>query len=138
MVKKRKTLEDDIERLQERIWRRGRGKIKNKADFLAVYRSYLKDNDAKANVALQESVFSNMQSKHKGISSAVTTKKERAKAFVKAGQKPSAAEFDTIGYQKRGGRQVYARRTKYRYKNREVIVFRDKKGRFVHVPKTSR
>lgn len=138
MVKQRKTPEEDVDRLQERIWRRGRGKIKNKADFLSVYYGYMKNSPQKNDVDLQDKVFGNMQQRHKGLSSDIVGKRDRLKLFKRAGKTPSAKEFNTIGYQKKGGRQVYARRTVYKYKSRQITVFRDKKGRFVHVPKTSR
>ena len=129
-MRKRKTLEDDFERLAERIWQRGRGKIKNKADFIAVYNSYLRESGAKDNIELREKTFNTITKRHK-ISPAITTTKERAKVFVKAGNKPSKQEFDTLGTIK--GRRVYARETRTKRNGKEFRAFRDERGRFVKV-----
>ena len=134
MSQKRKTPEDDIDRLAERIWQRGRGKIHNKADFLAVYSSYLKDNQARDNIELSEGAFKSIQRSHKNVSSSVKTKRERMEVFVRAGEKPSPKEFSVVGKSK--GRTVFARRTKYLSKGKEITIFRDKKGRFVRVSDT--
>lgn len=132
----RKTPEDDYERLAERIWKRGRGKIKNKADFVSVYTSYLKDVDAKDNKALREAVFGKLQSDHPKVSSSLVSKKERVEVFVEAGKRPSPGEFKFQGFIR--GRQVAVRRTKYRrvYASGRVVepvVYRDRKGRFAKV-----
>ena len=128
-MRKRKTIEDDIDRLEERIWRRGRGKIRNQADFIGVYDSYLKDSSAGLDQKLRNKVFSRMRQKHKGISAKVKINAERMELFELAGTIPSKKEFDIIGSQK--GRKVYARRTKFKFKDKERTVFRDSKGRFV-------
>ena len=137
MVTKRQkeTYDDDIDRLAERIWTRGRGKIKNKADFLSVYNGYMRDTGQLRNKELQEKVFDSIRGTH-DVSSAITTKKERVKVFREAGTKPSPAEFDTAGSV--GGKIVKVRLTHYHHKkfNRQVWVYRDKKGRFAKVVKT--
>ena len=130
-ARKRTTSEEDYQRLAERVWRRGRGKIKNKADFISVYEGYMVNSSVKGDSDLRESVFGSIQKSHSGVSSSIVTKKERVKAFVGAGKKPSAAEFEFPGVQK--GRRVYSRRTKFRRGVREFTVYRDKKGRFVSV-----
>jgi len=68
------------------------------------------------------------------VSSSVKTKRERMEVFVRAGEKPSPKEFSVVGKSK--GRTVFARRTKYLSKGKEITIFRDKKGRFVRVSDT--
>jgi len=129
-VKKRTTPEDDYDRLAERIWRRGGGRIKNQADFISVFDSYMRESDQKSNKSLIQGVFERIQKKHPKVSSSLFTEKARVEAFVKAGGKPSAAEFNVLRLSK--GRRVYARRTKLVDRwGIERVVFRDKKGRFV-------
>ena len=134
-VKKRVTPEEDYDRLAERVWQRGGGKIKNKADYMSVYAGYMRDSGQKDNVDLREGVFGRIQKRH-DVSSSIVTKKERVEIFNKAGMRPSDKEFTFLGVSK--GKPVYARSTRVRrvLKTGEVrnpVVFRDKKGRFVSV-----
>ena len=129
-TKKRVTPEDDYDRLAERIWRRGRGKIKNKADFISVYETYMNDSNVKGNAGIRESVFDRVQAKHK-VSSSIVTKKERVDAFREVARKPGSAEFEFLGLSR--GRRVYARRTVLVRGGRQRVTYRDKKGRFVSV-----
>lgn len=142
MVLRRKTPEDDIDRLAERIWQRGRGRIRNKADFLSVYSAYLYDNQARDNRDLRDAVFGRLRKKHPKVSTVVVTRRDRVEAFREAGMRPAASEFSFVG--KVRGKTVYARRGKvrraykvkgepYRVVFREFVVYRDKKGRFVKV-----
>jgi len=128
-MKKRVTPEEDIDRLEERIWRRGRGKIETQDDFIQVYSGYLKDSQSKDNSQLRKKVFERMKQKHPQVSNKSGMSKERKDIFLTAGQRASKKEYDTIGFQK--GRQVYVRRTKYKKKDgREITIYRDSKGRF--------
>jgi len=134
-VKKRVTPEEDYDRLAERIWQRGRGKIRNKADFISVYAGYMRDSGQRDNAALREGVFGRIQKRH-DVSSSIVTKKDRVDIFNQAGMRPSSAEFSFLGVVK--GKPVYARsmRIKRVLKDGSVkspVVYRDKKGRFVSV-----
>ena len=130
MVTKRTTPEDDYDRLAERVWQRGRGKIKNKADFIAVYDTYMKESNIPRDRGVREKVFGRIQRQHK-VSPAIQITKKRLGVFVKAGEKPSPAEFNILGTSK--GRRVYVRRTIIKYKGSSKTVYRDKKGRFAKV-----
>lgn len=131
-AKKRITPDEDLDRLAERVWRRGRGKIRNKADFIAVYEGYMGGSNVRGRDDVREGTFEKLAKKHPKVKREVFTKRERVEAFVSAGRKPAPSEFDFPGVIK--GRRVFARRTKFKKPGGgEQTVFRDKKGRFVSV-----
>jgi len=129
MVRKRKTIEDDYERLAERIHQRGRGKIRNKADFLSVYDSYMKDSGARNNIDLRNKSFNLYKTQHPKVTGSLVSNKERVKVFRQAGSKPSKEEFDIVG--RVNGRTTYIRETRIKLANGRVKrIYRDTKGRF--------
>ena len=91
MVRPRKTPEEDYERLAERIWLKGRKKIKNKADYLAVYVGYMKDTGKENSKSLREKVWQKLKIKH-DLSDSVRTSEERMKVFNRAGR--SKQDYD--------------------------------------------
>jgi len=128
-MEKRTTDETDYIRLAERIWNRGRGRIRTKADFISVYNIYMKDSTISGNNEVREKVFSKIQSRHKSVSGSLFTTKKRVHAFAKGGAVPSRKEFDELGEQK--GRTVQARRTVIKFRGVTRYIYRDAKGRFV-------
>lgn len=131
----RTTPEDDIDRLAERVWRRGKGKIQNRADFNRVYDTYMSEKTAHgagSNTELKDSVFKSLQRSHRSVSSSTATTQKRLKVFGEVAKRPSDLEFNVLGKVK--GRTVYARATRIKRKDgREPVVYRDRKGHFVSV-----
>jgi len=124
----RKTLEDDVDRLAERVWGRGHEKIRTKADFNAVYDSYLSGVSAKDNKVLREKVFKSMKRSHRNVSDVLSTTRERVRKYREAGSKPAPGEFRYAAVS--GGRSVFARETYMVVKGVKKRVYRDRKGRF--------
>lgn len=128
--KKRVTPEEDFMRLAERVWRYGRGKIRNKADFLGVYNGYMRGSPERNNVELREATFEELQRKHK-VSSSVGTTRKRMRVFSAAGKHVPVVEFEYWGSIKNKGadssHQVKVRRTKLPSGR---VVYRDRRGRF--------
>jgi len=130
-IKKRITKEEDIDRLAERVWNKGRKNIRNKADYYSVWDGYFKDNVGGDNKELRDRVFEKMQRRHPKVSSSIDTKKDRVKVFREAGSTPLPADFSFRGLS--AGRPVSARKTWMVVKGVRKVVFRDKLGRFVKV-----
>ena len=135
MPTKRTTPEDDINRLAERIWQRGRGKIRNRDDFDAVFDSYLtqggKGLSKQQRQDLKDSTFKKIQKRHSGVSAERgkdTT--QRKELFASAGRVPSKEEYSIPG--KVGKRTVFLRRTIITFKKsgKQRTVYRDSKGHF--------
>lgn len=135
MPTKRATPEDDIDRLAERIWMRGRGKIYNRDDFDAVFDGYLTQGDKRLTpeqrTELRNRTFNKLQKRHSGVSSSRgKDTPQRKKLFKSAGRVPSKGEYSHPG--KVRGRTVFLRRTIIVYKKtgKQATVYRDDKGRF--------
>lgn len=132
MPKKRATPEDDVNRLAERIWQRGRGKITTIEDFNAVYDSYMTSQGqsltAEQKGLLKKKVYKRVVTKHH-LDVRHGKNKQRQALFARAGLKPSPAEFSILGRARK--RTVYLRRTHYTTKRgKYVTAYRDQKGRF--------
>ena len=128
------TPEDDYNRLAERIWNRGRGRIRTREDYDAVFSTYMKDSRLHGQTALSVSdrVFRKVERKH-GLEKyrGMTRTEDAAQREIALGKlaaMPSKNEFEFRGYS--GKRQAYLRRTVFEYRGRTVTVYRDSKGRF--------
>lgn len=135
MPQKRTTPEDDIDRLAERVWQRGRGKIRNRDDFDAVFDSYLtqggKGLTKQQRLDLRDSTFSKIQKRHSGVSSERgKDTSQRKELFASAGRVPSREEYVHPG--KVGKRTAFLRRTIITFKKsgKQRTVYRDSKGHF--------
>lgn len=134
MVKDRKTPEDDIERLAERVWDRGREKIQDRSDFEAVFLGYMvNEGRASKSKKLRDAVFNKIVELHPGkvFKGRLHANGEREKVFSKLAVKPTQQEFDTFGFVK--GRVVKVRQTHYYAQGRRRVVFRDIRGRFARI-----
>jgi len=132
MVKKRKTLEEDIDRLAERVWQRGREKITNRTDFNAVYDSYM--TGVPHADKMKEKVFSKLQARHK-ISDSQGRNKARRQVFKQLGVQPPRTKKEGPSYsflaRTKRNKTVWARKTKITVRGKERVVLRSVDGRFV-------
>lgn len=146
---KRATPEDDVDRLAERIWERGRDKIQSLDDYNGVFASYLTQNGQdlsfKQKRTLRLGVLDSLKKNQKGFAKKlkqekeVQTKKEkeaRRELIFEAGRTPTPGEFKHVGRIK--NKTVFVRRTSMTVKDKLRVVYRDERGRFARFvdPKT--
>lgn len=130
----RRTLEDDVDRLAERIWDSGHHLIQDGEDFNNVFDNYLIEVNEKQDTTLRKKVFDALRRKHPGVSTkGEHLSEKKKKEFTTRVLKRK--EFTYIG--KSGKRVVMARRTILQVKGKERVVYRDMKGRFVKITPTT-
>lgn len=163
MVIRRKTPEDDPERLAERVYRFSKGKIIDRATFNLWWREYMGDDTTGNQRNLKENTFKALARK-KGFTKQNIFKQaggknlrqdQRTRArivtrdpkkYIKMGAQkadlygldtpnagPRKTRFTLIGRSRK--KVVYARKTYVQIKGVKVVRHRDKRGRFVSIKK---
>lgn len=137
-VKKRVTPAWELDRLAERVWSRGRNRIRSKGDFLAVWDGFFKGGVGGDNVALREDVFERVKRAHPlKVSDSVVASADRVEKFREAGGKPLRQDFSfrATVYVKKDKMvvPVYARATWVEFRGVRRKVFRDERGRYAKV-----
>jgi len=130
MSRPRKTPEEDVDRLAERIWRHGNGNIKDINTFEEVFKSYMPVGlSYKQQQALKKETFKAIRNKHSNVSEKRVTKIPKTEKVLER------RKFVFRGYSK--GKLVDATQTYVVYTNKKtgqqkkMIRYRDRKGRFV-------
>ena len=128
-MEKRITAEEDFNRLAEKIKNRGRGKITSRADFDAVYNSYMREGKIESRRGLRESTWDAYKKLNPNVRG--RERKEnitRSQVFTEFGKIPAKSEFNNEGFSK--GRRVLIRQNTKKKKDGVKRVYRDKRGRF--------
>jgi hypothetical protein len=135
MAKRRKTPEDDFERLAERMYsQRFAGQISDKETFDNAWNSYFKGEHPKA--SLKKRVFETLVDKYDVSPERVSPERKELRKAVKKVKKEKISrakpdEFEFIGRQR--GRVAYARRIEIIFMGKTAVRFIDAKGHYVSV-----
>lgn len=139
MAKRRKTPEEDFERLAERMYnQRFAGQISDRETFEKAWKSYFQGGESLKNKKLKENVFRILKDKYDVFKGDVSLERKQLREDVKAikGEKTAPSkkikhEFDFVGTER--GRVVYARQIKINFMGKQAVRFIDEKGRYVSV-----